>query len=127
MDKTVAAANEAGIKEIFVFGSAEDAPFNELLEPNGEPPEVEIDPLTDLIASYSNGTTVYLKGDADSFQPGFKPQADGNVDLLRRTLICVLPSFTSTAGVCSTWATPALHRHDTRFDLESILKARAGL
>jgi acyl-CoA synthetase (AMP-forming)/AMP-acid ligase II len=64
LDKALAAAERAGIEEVFVYGEAEGAtPFAALLETGGEPPEVEIDPASDLVAlPYSSGTTGLPKG-----------------------------------------------------------------
>jgi acyl-CoA synthetase (AMP-forming)/AMP-acid ligase II len=60
----IAAAHEANITELFVFGEAEGArPFASLLESDGVVPHVEIDPKNDLVAlPYSSGTTGLAKG-----------------------------------------------------------------
>ena len=52
------------MEEIFVYGEADGAtPFASLLEADGEPPEVAIDPANDLVAlPYSSGTTGLPKG-----------------------------------------------------------------
>ena len=63
-----AAANGAGISEIFVFGDAEDAmPFADLMCAEDKDrlalPTVAVDPMTDLAAlPYSSGTTGVAKG-----------------------------------------------------------------
>jgi acyl-CoA synthetase (AMP-forming)/AMP-acid ligase II len=64
MDKATEAAQEAGIREIFVFGEAEGAtPFASLFEKDGPVPAVSIDPQQDLVAlPYSSGTTGLPKG-----------------------------------------------------------------
>jgi acyl-CoA synthetase (AMP-forming)/AMP-acid ligase II len=64
LDKAQAAAAQAGIEEIFVFGEAEGAtPFATLLKPGVEPPAVIINPREDLIVlPYSSGTTGLPKG-----------------------------------------------------------------
>jgi acyl-CoA synthetase (AMP-forming)/AMP-acid ligase II len=64
MDKALEAAKEANIQEIFVFGEAEGAtPFASLLQSQGEPPQVPINPREDLIVlPYSSGTTGLPKG-----------------------------------------------------------------
>ncbi len=64
MDKAREAAQEASIREIFVLGEAEGAtPFAALLQNEGQPPPVEIDPRRDLIVlPYSSGTTGLPKG-----------------------------------------------------------------
>jgi len=63
LDKALAAAERAGVEEVFVYGEAEDAtPFASLLA-DGQPPRVEIDPAEDLVAlPYSSGTTGLPKG-----------------------------------------------------------------
>jgi acyl-CoA synthetase (AMP-forming)/AMP-acid ligase II len=64
LEKATAAAKQAGVEEIFVYGEAAGAtPFASLLETPGEPPEVAIDPAEDLVAlPYSSGTTGLPKG-----------------------------------------------------------------
>ncbi|MEZ4605355.1 MAG: AMP-binding protein [Deinococcales bacterium] len=64
MDKALAVAEEAGLKEIFVFGETEGAtPFADLLKSDGHLPEVHIDPEKDLVVlPYSSGTTGLPKG-----------------------------------------------------------------
>jgi len=64
LDKAAAAAEQAGVEEIFVYGEAAGAtPFASLLQPGGRPPEVVIDPASDVVAlPYSSGTTGLPKG-----------------------------------------------------------------
>jgi acyl-CoA synthetase (AMP-forming)/AMP-acid ligase II len=64
LDKAAAAAQRAGVEEIFVYGEAEGTtPFASLLRTSAEPPEVAIDPAEDLVAlPYSSGTTGLPKG-----------------------------------------------------------------
>jgi AMP-binding enzyme len=72
LEKATAAAQAAGVQEIFVYGEADDAtPFAPLLRAVGEPPEVAIDPADDLVAlPYSSGTTGAAQGrDAHAPQP----------------------------------------------------------
>ena len=59
-----AAARAACVQEIFVYGDADGAtPFGSLLHAVGEPPEVAIDPVKDVVAlPYSSGTTGLPKG-----------------------------------------------------------------
>jgi acyl-CoA synthetase (AMP-forming)/AMP-acid ligase II len=59
-----AAASVTSVREIFVFGEAEGGtPFASLLTHGDQPPEVHIDPRTDLVAlPYSSGTTGLAKG-----------------------------------------------------------------
>jgi acyl-CoA synthetase (AMP-forming)/AMP-acid ligase II len=55
---------DTGVEEVFVLGEGEDAtPFAALLENDGDPPHVDIDPATDLVVlPYSSGTTGFPKG-----------------------------------------------------------------
>jgi acyl-CoA synthetase (AMP-forming)/AMP-acid ligase II len=64
MDKALAAAAEANLQEIFVFGEAEGAtPLAALLQNDGPPPQVDLNPRQDLVAlPYSSGTTGLPKG-----------------------------------------------------------------
>jgi acyl-CoA synthetase (AMP-forming)/AMP-acid ligase II len=67
LEKAGAAAKAAGVEEVFVFDQAGDAngatPFSVLLEGDGKPPEVSINPREDLVAlPYSSGTTGLPKG-----------------------------------------------------------------
>jgi acyl-CoA synthetase (AMP-forming)/AMP-acid ligase II len=64
LDKAREAAAQAGVEDVYVFGTAPGArPFAELLEAPPTPPAVSIDPRTDLVAlPYSSGTTGLPKG-----------------------------------------------------------------
>ncbi len=64
LEKATAAAERAGVEDIFVYGEANGAtPFASLLQTGGEPPEVAIDPAEDVVAlPYSSGTTGLPKG-----------------------------------------------------------------
>jgi acyl-CoA synthetase (AMP-forming)/AMP-acid ligase II len=64
LDTARAAADAAGVQEIFVYGEAEDAtPFASLLQTGGEASKVAIDPAEDVVAlPYSSGTTGLPKG-----------------------------------------------------------------
>jgi acyl-CoA synthetase (AMP-forming)/AMP-acid ligase II len=64
LEKASAAAEAAGVQEVFVYGEADAVtPFASLLEAGGEPPEVAIEPAEDLVAlPYSSGTTGLPKG-----------------------------------------------------------------
>jgi acyl-CoA synthetase (AMP-forming)/AMP-acid ligase II len=64
LEKATEAARAAGLREIFVYGEADDAtPFASLLETRGEAPTVAIDPAQDVVAlPYSSGTTGVPKG-----------------------------------------------------------------
>ncbi len=64
LDKAKEAAAKSPVEEVFVFGEAEGAtPFAALLDSDGDPPEVAIDPRKDLVVlPYSSGTTGRAKG-----------------------------------------------------------------
>jgi acyl-CoA synthetase (AMP-forming)/AMP-acid ligase II len=64
LEKATAAAERAGVEEVFVYGEAEGAtPFGSLRRAQGEPPEVTIDSAEDVVAlPYSSGTTGLPKG-----------------------------------------------------------------
>jgi acyl-CoA synthetase (AMP-forming)/AMP-acid ligase II len=64
LEKATAAAERAGVEEIFVYGEADGAtPFASLLQAVGAPSEVAIDPAEDVVAlPYSSGTTGLPKG-----------------------------------------------------------------
>jgi acyl-CoA synthetase (AMP-forming)/AMP-acid ligase II len=64
LEKAAAAAERAGVEEIFVYGEAEGAtPFASLLHGEGTVPDVAIEPADDLVAlPYSSGTTGLPKG-----------------------------------------------------------------
>ncbi len=64
LDKAIEAARRSSVREIFVFGASEGAtPFADLLDNDGRPPAVEIDPHEDVVAlPYSSGTTGLPKG-----------------------------------------------------------------
>lgn len=131
LDKAKAAAAEANVEELFVFGTAGGATsFDTLLEPNGPAPHVEIDPLNDLVAlPYSSGTTGLPKGvmlTHHNLVSNLR-QMDG-LDYFNEsdTLICVLPLFHIYGLVVImnmglyTGATIVML---PRFDLEVFLKA----
>jgi acyl-CoA synthetase (AMP-forming)/AMP-acid ligase II len=64
VERALAAAQAAGLDEVFVFGEAAGAtPFSSLLEQAGEPPAVQIDPADHVVSlPYSSGTTGLPKG-----------------------------------------------------------------
>jgi acyl-CoA synthetase (AMP-forming)/AMP-acid ligase II len=64
LENATSAARQAGVEEIFVYGEANGAtPFASLMQADGEPPEVAIDPANDLVMlPYSSGTTGLPKG-----------------------------------------------------------------
>jgi acyl-CoA synthetase (AMP-forming)/AMP-acid ligase II len=63
IEKAAEAAQAAGLKEKFVFGEADGFTPFAALRAEGEPPFVQIDPRTDVVAlPYSSGTTGLPKG-----------------------------------------------------------------
>ncbi len=64
VDKVAAAMPASSVQEIFVFGEAAGAtPFAELLQSDGQLPDVSIDPRRDLcVLPYSSGTAGKPKG-----------------------------------------------------------------
>jgi acyl-CoA synthetase (AMP-forming)/AMP-acid ligase II len=131
LDKARDAAAEVGIEEVFVFGDADGAtPFTELLESDGDVPQVEIDPKEDLVAlPYSSGTTGLSKGVMLTHYNlvANMRQMDG-LDYFHRNdiLLCVLPLFHIYGLVVV--LNMGLHMGATivtmpRFDLEQFLSA----
>ena len=130
-DKAFEAAQDAGIEEVYVFGSAPNATsFGSLLIDNGRAEQVEIDPMEDLVAlPYSSGTTGLPKGVmlthhnlvANICQmEGLRYFTESD------TLICVLPLFhiyglvvVLNMGLFSGATIVTM----PRFDLEQFLKA----
>lgn len=66
LDRALPAAQECGIKEIYVLGESDVEgvqPLSSLMNNEGKPPAVDIDPDKDLVAlPYSSGTTGLAKG-----------------------------------------------------------------
>jgi acyl-CoA synthetase (AMP-forming)/AMP-acid ligase II len=129
LDRAKAAAENAGLKEIFVLGEAEGAtPFAELLSASGAAPKVDIDPANDLVVlPYSSGTTGLPKGVMLSHRnivanvcQSLEPQSTSERDVV----IGVLPFF-HIYGMTVIMSI-ALHLGATvvtmpRFDLEEFL------
>lgn len=102
LEKATAAAQTAGIDELFIFdepGSEVEGgtPFSSLLDSNGQVPDVVINPHEDLVAlPYSSGTTGLPKGVMLTHYNlvANMCQMEG-LDYFTEddTLICVLPLF----------------------------------
>jgi acyl-CoA synthetase (AMP-forming)/AMP-acid ligase II len=104
LEKASAAARRSRVEEIFVYGeSGGAAPFASLVKHDAEPPRVEFDPASDLIAlPYSSGTTGLHKGVmlthrnlvaniAQCTHPDVTPKSDD--ELAAERAIAVLPFF----------------------------------
>src|SRR5437868_12349471 len=131
VEKASEAAAEAGVEELFVFGSAPGATsFDSLLIDNGRAKQVEIDPKEDLVVlPYSSGTTGLPKGvmlTHYNLVANIR-QMEGLCYFAETdTLICVLPLFhiyglmvVLNMGLYNGVSIVLM----PRFDLESFLKA----
>jgi len=98
IDKAREAAQASRVEEIFVFGEIEGAtPFSSLLQGNGPPPNVKINPLEDLVVlPYSSGTTGLPKGvmlTHHNLVSNLRQMEGLDYFFENDTLICVLPLF----------------------------------
>ena len=131
VEKAGEACADAGVEELFVFGSAPGATsFDTLLVDNGRAEQTEVNPLEDLVAlPYSSGTTGFPKGvmlTHHNLVANLR-QMEGLCYFYETdTLICVLPLFHIYGLVVVlnmglyTGATVVMM---PRFDLETFLKA----
>src|ERR1041385_4413798 len=130
-EKASEAIADAGVEELFVFGTAPGAtPFDSLLVDNGRAEQVAVNPFEDLVAlPYSSGTTGLPKGVMLTHHNIVANlcQAEGLCYFYETdTLICVLPLFHIYGLVVVlnlglyTGSTVVLM---PRFDLETFLKA----
>jgi len=100
LEKAQSAARDTAVQELFVFGDAVAGatPFSELLEETDhQVPEIEIDPINDLVAlPYSSGTTGLPKGvmlTHHNLVANLRQMEGLDYFLESDTLICVLPLF----------------------------------
>ncbi|HSO51155.1 MAG TPA: 4-coumarate--CoA ligase family protein [Actinomycetes bacterium] len=130
LPKALEAAGRSGVEEVFVLGEGEGAtPFADLLTAGDTPPEVDIDPASDLVVlPYSSGTTGLNKGVMLTHRNLVANLCQGAPTLLAgegERLIAVLPFF-HIYGLVVLMAS-ALSRGSTlvtmpKFDLEEFLR-----
>jgi acyl-CoA synthetase (AMP-forming)/AMP-acid ligase II len=131
VEKASEAVADAGVEELFVFGSAPGATsFNTLLVDNGRAEQTEVNPLEDLVVlPYSSGTTGLPKGvmlTHHNLVANLR-QMEGLCYFYETdTLICVLPLFHIYGLVVV--LNMGLYTGATvvtmpRFELETFLKA----
>lgn len=98
LEKARAAADAAGITNLFVFGEAEGwASFDSLMDSDGVVPTVKINPKEDLVAlPYSSGTTGLPKGvmlTHHNLVSNMRQMEGLDYFTSEDTLLCVLPLF----------------------------------
>ncbi len=97
-DKAREAASKSGVRDLFVFGEAQDAiSFADLLREDAPPPRVEINPREDIVAlPFSSGTTGLAKGvmltHRNMVASILQTEAVGHVTA-DDVLVCFLPLF----------------------------------
>jgi acyl-CoA synthetase (AMP-forming)/AMP-acid ligase II len=129
LDRALAAAAAAGIREVFVFGEADGAtPFAALLDSREAEPALDTDPAERVISlPYSSGTTGLPKGVmlTDRNLVANALQVIAARPLERETLIAILPFFHSygqTVVMAAGLRQGATIVTMPRFDLEQYLE-----
>ena len=139
LDKARAAADAAGVEEVFVFGEADGAtPFASLIEKDVQLPDVKIDAREDLVAlPYSSGTTGLPKGvmlTHHNLVSNLRQMESLCYFTMNDTLICVLPLFhiyglvvILNMGLYTGATIVTLPRFDLELFLQTICKYKVTL